>query len=140
MRIDLVTLCDAALEVNGRLHVLGSIDYFWAATLPYIHPKCALAIRLRWDGFERIKKHRVRIQIVDADGGSIATEFNVKCSPPVPQNEDVPAVRHIILDLQSIRFENYGPYAIRIEVDGAELVSLPFSIVPLRQFIQQQRV
>ena len=137
MRIDLVTLCDAALEVNGRLHVLGSIDYFWAAALPYVHPKCALAIRLRWEGYEQLKKHRIRIQIVDADGASIASEFNRKCSAPELQNEDVPVVRHIILDLESVRFENYGPYAIRVEADGKELVSLPFSIVPLRRLREQ---
>src|SRR5689334_21213644 len=82
MKVDLISLCDAAVEVNGRLHVLGTIDYFWAAALPYLHPKCALAIRLRWDGPESRKKHRIRIQLVDSDGYSIASEFDRKMAAP----------------------------------------------------------
>jgi hypothetical protein len=133
MRIDLVTLCDAAVEVNGRLNVLGSIDYFWTDSLPYTHPKCALAARFRWDGHEAHRKHKVRVQIVDADGCAVSSEFSSKFPTPTPPNDDVPAVRHMIVDLEAVRFESYGPYAIRIEVDGEELASLPFSIVPLKQ-------
>lgn len=138
MRIDLVTLCDAAVEINGRLHILGSIDYFWAAALPYIHPRCALAVRLRWDGLESAKKHRLAIQLLDSDGYSIATEFNKKFTPPVSQYDDVPLVRHVIVDLEAVRFANYGPYAVRVEVDGKELASLPFSIVRPSPLSQQR--
>jgi hypothetical protein len=130
MRIDLVALCDAAVEVNGRLHILGSIDYFWAATLPYFHAKCALVARLRWDGHERTRKHKGRVYIIDADGLSVGEEFVCKFIAPTVTQDDVPAVRNVILDLQSLRFHNYGPYAVRIEVDGEELASLPFSVVP----------
>ncbi len=130
MRIDLLTLCDAAVEVNGRLHVLASVDYFWAATLPYIHPKCTLAARLRWEGHERVRKHKLSVHIVDADGASIATEFCRKITPPVPSHDDIPAVRHVILELEKLRFESYGPYAVRIEADGEEVGYLPFGIVP----------
>jgi hypothetical protein len=133
-----MTLCDAAVEVNGRLHVLGTIDYFWAATLPYLHSKCALAVRLRWDGSESRKKHRVRIQIVDADGYSIASEFDRKLPAPVTPHEDIPLVRHLILDLTSLRFASYGPYAVRLEVEGEELANLPFSVVPLSKAPRQR--
>jgi hypothetical protein len=140
MRIDLVALCDAAVEVNGRLHVLGSIDYFWASALPYVHPKCVLAARLRWDGHERAKKHRLRVQIMNADGALIATELERKLLPPVVDNEDIPAVRHMIVDLEDLRFESYGPYAVRVEVDREELAYLPFSIVALGARRPQQVV
>jgi hypothetical protein len=128
------------VEVNGRLHVLGTIDYFWAQTVPYIHPKCALAIRLRWEGHERQKKHKIRVQLVDADGYSIATEVCRKCPPPSPEGEDIPAVRHLIIDLETVRFESFGPYAVLVEVDGAELASLPFSIVPMSQLRPRRTV
>ncbi len=137
MRIDLATLCDAAVEANGRLHVLGTIDYFWAASVPYVHNKCTLALRIRWDGHERLKKHKIRIQVVDADGYLIASEFNRKFVAPVVPHDDVPSVRHVIVDLDSLRFENYGPYAVRVEVDGEELAALPFSIVPFANLPQQ---
>ena len=137
MKIDLVTLCDAAVEVNGRLHVLGSIDYFWSATLPYTHRQCTLAVRFRWDGHERLRKHKLRVQVLDADGGTIATDFERKIAPPHPLNDDVPVLRHMILELDSLRFEHYGPYAVRIDVDGEELACLPFSIVPASQLQRQ---
>jgi hypothetical protein len=138
MRIDLVTLCDAAVEVNGRLHVLGSIDYFWAAALPYLHPRCTFVVRLRWDGYERVKKHKARIQIIDADGSSIGTEFTCKITPPKIDHIDVPTVRHVIVDLEGLRFPNFGPYAVRMEIDGEELASLPFSVVPLARLRQER--
>lgn len=138
MKIDLVTLCDAAVEVNGRLHVLGSIDYFWAAEVPYTHKQCALALRIRWEGFERALKHRLRIQVVDADGTSIASDFSRKFVPPALQHDDIPTVRHVIVELDAIRFETFGPYAVRVEVDGEELAALPFSVVPLAGRRQQR--
>jgi len=137
MRIDLVSLCDAAVEVSGRLHVLGTIDYFWAASVPYVHNKCTLALRLRWDGHERLKKHKIRIQVLDADGYLIATEFTRKFLAPAVSNDDVPSVRHLILEMDRLRFESYGPYAVRAEVDGEELATLPFSIVPFANLPQQ---
>jgi hypothetical protein len=130
MKIDLLALCDAAVEANRRLHVLGTIDYFWASSLPYVHPQCALAVRLRFDVEDFQRKRRLNIQVIDADGNSIATEFEKKLCPSFPKDDDVPPVRHLILDLESLRFESYGPYAIRIELDGQEIASLPFSVVP----------
>lgn len=138
MRIDLVTLCDAAVEVNGRLHVLGTIDYFWAASLPYVHSRCALAVRFRWEGHEPVRKHRLIIQVVDSDGHSIATELTRKFAPPPSPNDDVPQVRHLIVNLESLPFANFGPYAVRVEIDGEELASLPFSVVPVSQLPQQR--
>ena len=131
MRIDVVSLCDAAVEVNGRLNVLGTIDYFWAGSTPYIHPKCTLAARLRWDGHERTRKLKLRVQVVDSDGYPISTEFVRKFPAPAPNHDDIPVVRHLIIDLENLRFANYGPYAVRVEVDGEESANLPFSIVPL---------
>jgi hypothetical protein len=133
MRIDLIALCDAAVEVNGRLHVLGTIDYFWANSLPYLHPQCALAVRLRMEVEDFQRKRRLSVQIIDADGGSIATEFEKKLSPSLPKDDDIPTVRHLILDLESLSFESYGPYAVRLELDGQEIASLPFSVVPAPQ-------
>jgi hypothetical protein len=130
MRIDLIALCDAAVEVNGRLHVLGTIDYFWTDCLPYVHPQCALAVRLRFDPEDYQRKRRLNVQLIDADGRSIATEFEKKLVPSYPKDDDIPGVRHLVLDLESLSFESYGPYAVRIEVDGQELASLPFSVVP----------
>jgi len=129
MKIDLVALCDAAVEVNGRLNVLGTIDYFWATSVPYLYPKCCLALRLRWEGHERARKHKLRITIVDADGLAIASEFSRKIAPIHPDNDDLPAVRHVIVQFEDLSFESFGPYAARVEVDGEELACLPFSIV-----------
>jgi hypothetical protein len=138
MRIDLVTLCDAAVEVNGKLNILGTIDYFWTASLPYVHTKCALAVRLRWEGHEPVRKHRLAIQVVDSDGHSIATEFTRRFAPPSAPDDDVPQVRHLIVDLESLPFAAYGPYAVRVEIDGEELASLPFSVVPMNRLPRQR--
>jgi hypothetical protein len=130
MKIDLVTLCDAAVEIGGRLHVLGTIDYFWAASVPYTHPQCSLALRLRWEGNERSKKHKLKITVIDADGSPIASEFTRKVAPPFPTcSDDVPGIRHVIVTFEALSFESFGPYGVRVEMDGEELAALPFSIV-----------
>ena len=130
MKIDLVTLCDAAVEANGRLHVLGTIDYFWAATVPYVHPKCTLAARVRWEGHEGIQKHRLRVQLVDADRCQVGPQFTRKFTSPASAHVDVPLVRHIIIDVELLRLDTFGPYGVRVEVDGEELAFLPFSVIP----------
>jgi hypothetical protein len=140
MRIDLVTLCDAAVEVNGRLHVLGTIDYFWSTSLPYLHAQCALALRLRWEGHERSRRHKIRVQVIDADGSPIAGEFQRKFTAPQTADDDIPAIRHVIVELQALQFSNFGPYAIRVEVDGEELASLPFSVVRRNHTSQKRAV
>lgn len=67
--------------------------------------------------------------MIDGDGNSIATEFETKFVVR-PGDDDVPSVRHLTLSMKALRFENYGPYAIRVEVDEREIASLPFSVVP----------
>lgn len=109
----------------------GTIDYFWAAALPYVHPKCALALRLRWTGHTTPREQFLRIQLVDADGYTIARDFTQQLAFSPGNDEDIPQVHHVIVNYEGLRFASYGPYAIRVETNGQELTSLPFSIVPV---------
>jgi hypothetical protein len=78
------------------------------------------------------------VRIIDGDGHSIASEFSRKLSPPLMACEDVPPVRHLVLELESLPFQTYGPYAVRVDVDGEELASLPFSVVQLAPARQER--
>jgi hypothetical protein len=131
MHLDIVALCDAAVETNGRFNIIGTIDYFWAATLPYTYPKCVLALRMRFEHFEA-GKHRVDILLVDEDGKGIVapTRFELNV---IPVNEDIPILRHLVLELRSLRLEKYGHYAIHVAYDGAHQASVPFSVVSPRR-------
>ena len=112
--------------------VIGTIDYFWAAKLPYVHPNCALAFRIRFDATEA-GLHLLNILIVDDDGRSIAAPGSLEIAVDAIGGEEVPILRHVVLQMKSLRFEKYGSYAAHVVLRGHHLASLPFSVVSPRQ-------
>jgi hypothetical protein len=138
MRIDLITLCEAAVETAGKLHIIGTIDYFWAAQVPYVHPKCSIVMRIRFEPFEN-GQHDLRIALIDADGKPLAQASNMEFEVSTPDH-DIPIIRHFILDIHSIRFDQYGQYALHVLLDGTEHLMLPFALVAARQMPRKPSV
>jgi len=132
MNIEAFLLCDCATDQRGKLNVLGAFDSIYARKMPTVHPACTVATRIR---FERIEEgeHKVSIAVIDEDGRAIVPRLNGKIS--VRAREDVgSSVVNLILNLQRLKFENYGEYRIDLAIDGKVEGSLPFSVreVPSR--------
>ncbi len=131
MDIEVFTLCDAATESAGKLNILGSFDRIITRQLPTIHPHCAIALRIRFDRIEE-GEHRVKINLVNDDGKAVfpGLDGNISIKMP-PDGHSVCA--NMILNLNGLKFEKTGHYAIDLAIDGRHEKSLPVYIVLLEQ-------
>jgi hypothetical protein len=126
MNIEAFLLCDCATDQRGKLNVLGAFDSIYAKKTPIVHPACTVATRIR---FERIEEgeHKVSIAVIDEDGKAIVPRLDgnisVKARPDAGST-----VVNLILNLQRLKFENYGEYRIDLAIDGKVEGSLPFSV------------
>ena len=134
MNIEAFLLCDCATDQRGKLNVLGAFDSIYAKKTPIVHPACTVATRIRFDRIEE-GDHKVRIDVVDQDGKAIAPRLDANISVKVRADAGSSVV-NLILNLQRLKFENYGEYRIDLAIDGKVEGSLPFSVreVPSRAF------
>ncbi|MBI3601921.1 MAG: hypothetical protein HY209_03405 [Candidatus Omnitrophica bacterium] len=127
MRVEVVSLCDAATTDNsGKLNILGAFDTIWAPRMPTPYPQCSIALRIRFEGIER-GEHRVIVNFVDSDGGHIIPPVNGGININFP-DEQRSGSANLILNIQQLRIERYGEYAINLAIDGRVEASLPLFI------------
>ncbi len=127
MNIEAFLLCDAATEQQGKLNVLGAFDTIFAKQMPTVHPACAIAVRIRFQKSDGAN-HKVRIDVIDQDGKLIIPRLDGNLS--VNFKEAVgSAVVNLVLNMQKLKFENFGEYSVTIVIDdGREKDSLPFDV------------
>lgn len=127
MDIQVATLCDAATDYGGKLNILGTFDTIMAAQFPALHPQCSIALRL---SFSRIEegRHTLRVSFVDEDGHSIMPSSIDLCADIVFPPEGSSLSRNFIINIQHLKFERPGAYAIDIAVDGRHEMSLPLQV------------
>ena len=67
MKCELLTLCDASSDYNGKLCILGTFDTIFAAQTPTVVPSCSIASRLRFEKGEE-GDHSLKLNLVYRDG------------------------------------------------------------------------
>jgi hypothetical protein len=127
MNIQVAVLCDAATDDNGKLNLLGAFDTIHTPQLPAIHPQCSIALRVTCFGGDE-GRHNLRLNFVDADGKPIMPDF-----PLIPVDITLPedthfGTRNFIVNIQRLKFENPGLYAIDISLDGQPQASIPLLV------------
>jgi len=83
MNIQVAVLCDAATDDNGKLNLLGAFDTIYTQQLPAIHPQCSIALRVTFS-HEDESAHKLRLNFVDADGGSIMPGIDIPVEVVLP--------------------------------------------------------
>ncbi|MBI4673003.1 MAG: hypothetical protein HY741_15220 [Chloroflexi bacterium] len=127
MDVEIFALCDAATDSAGKLNLLGAFDRINVAEFPYVHPFCAVAVRVR---FERIEQgnHHFRLDFVDMDGKAVLPTFEGNLGVNFP--EAVHSVcTNMILNLGGVKFERAGQYSIDLAIDSRHERSLPVNVV-----------
>jgi hypothetical protein len=124
---ELFALCDAATDYQGKLNILGAFDTVWARQMPTVHPLCAVAVRLRFARTEE-GAHKVRINIVNDDGKGIIKPIEASINMQFKDGAPSTLATNIILNLQGLKFENFGEHAIDLAIDGRHEASLPLYI------------
>ena len=126
MNIEAFLLCDCATDSFGKLNVLGAFDSIHAAKMPHVHPACTIAIRIRFNATEH-GQHQMRLNVIDVDGKSIVPKLEGQVNVPAKKDASSIAV-NMILNLQRLKFENFGEYRVDFAIDGRQEASLPFHV------------
>jgi hypothetical protein len=133
MDIQIAALCDAASDYGGKLCVLGAFDSLLTQNFPALHPQCAIALRIVFEKIEE-GQHKLRIALVDDDGGSVMPPIELPVNAGVPPDASFVS-QNIIVSIQQLKFERAGTYSIEIAVDDRHQKSIPLAV---RQFAPQQ--
>ncbi|HEX4562317.1 MAG TPA: hypothetical protein VH113_10840 [Gemmatimonadales bacterium] len=126
MQVEILTLCDAAADYQGRLSLLGAFDTIMSASFPATHPQCNIALRVR---FHRIEEgsHSIRIHVVDDDGALIMPNLEGQVGVTFVDNSETASV-NFILGIQGLPLAKPGTYAVNLAVDGKQEASVPLYI------------
>jgi hypothetical protein len=126
MDLQIAVLCDAATDYGGKLNLLGTFDTIMSHQFPAIHPQCSIALRIT---FSRIEEgsHKVRISLMDEDGRAIMPSIDIPADVMFPSDGNFLS-RNFILNIQHLKFERAGQYAIDIAVDGRHEASIPLQV------------
>jgi hypothetical protein len=126
MEIEAFLLCDCATQGQGKLNVLGAFDRIYSPKVPAVHPACTIAARIRFSSIEE-GSHRIKINVVDADGNKAGPELEDNITVRMGEGEDSSA-RNLILNIHGMKLENYGDYRIDLAIDGRQEATLPLSV------------
>jgi hypothetical protein len=127
MEIQVAALCDAAVDYDGKLCVLGAFDTIIAPSVPAIHPQCSVALRLIFRKEEE-GEHRVGLNFVDEDGRPIVPPIETTIAVDLPEDFFFSS-RNLVLNLQGLKFETEGQYSIDLAVDGRQIASIPLQVM-----------
>jgi hypothetical protein len=127
VNIEMIVLCDAATEYQGKLNILGTFDAIWARSIPAVHQLCAVALRLRFSRIEE-GEHSVKLNIIDADGKSVVKPIETKVNVQFKESALSSVAVNMILNIQGIKFPDYGEYSIDLAVDARHEASLPIYV------------
>ena len=127
MNVEVIVLCDAATEYQGKLNILGTFDAIWARSIPVVHPLCAVALRLRFSKSEE-GEHKVKINVIDEDGKSVVKPIETNVNVQFRESVLTSVAVNMILNLQGVKFPTYGVYSIDLAVDGRHEAALPLYV------------
>jgi hypothetical protein len=126
VNFQIATLCDAATDYGGKLSLLGTFDTIMARQLPAKHPQCSVALRIVCDRADE-GSHRLRIDLVDADGKSVMPAIDIPFEVKLP-SDALHLSRNFIINIQQLKFDQAGHYAVAIAVDGQVEKSIPLRV------------
>ncbi|MEZ5301629.1 MAG: hypothetical protein R3F11_13405 [Verrucomicrobiales bacterium] len=143
MDVQVATLCDSAMDYNGKLCVLGTFDTICSRGTPIIHPQCSLALRICFRPGDE-GTHQFEIALIDADGQLVRHQAPGKFGEPemnptlhlrpkinirFPGEDSYFITRNIVLNLQRLKLDEAGQYSIDVSVDGEILTRVPLRVM-----------
>lgn len=110
----------AFLDSSGKPCLIGLFDRILTPRLPAVHRQAALAFRVAGNPGEPV---RVRVLLLPPVAGQPLVDLT---NPDV--NLGPAGVHDAILPLHDLRFDHYGPYELRIELDGEPTTAAVFVV------------
>ena len=126
MEIPIATLCDAATDYAGKLNLLGAFDTVLTTNFPAIHPQCTIALRFIFNKGE--EGNRVfRLTFVDEDGKAVMPPIELAIDIRIPDEVNYLS-RNLIINLQQLKFDVAGQYAVEVLMDGQQVATIPLLV------------
>ena len=126
MHVSFALFADAAnLSQEGKLNILGVFDALQVGTLPAIHPRAHLVVRLKGTGAD-IGTHTVGLRWLSPSGSELwnsTGELNVGPPPPGVTEMDLPLIAQLDLPMDAA-----GAYTMSIALDGRHTVDVPIQV------------
>ena len=126
MNIQIAVLCDAATDYGGKLNILGTFDTIITRQLPAFHPQCSVALRITFSKIEE-GSHKLKMNFVDEDGKLVMPSIDIPVDVNIPAELNF-LVRNFIINIQQLKFEHAGQYAIDVAIDGRQETSIPLLV------------
>ena len=95
-------LCDGANDSHGKLNILGAFDMIVAGEFPFVHPHCAIALRLRYDRTDG-QESAIRLVIQNAAGTTVLSSIDTTVKHGLSANPTASA--NLIVNINALRFE-----------------------------------
>jgi hypothetical protein len=116
MHVSFALFADAAnISQEGKLNILGVFDALQIGSLPAVHPRATLVVRLK-AAEDDSGMHTLAFGWQGPNGEEIwssSGELEVGAPPPGAYELDIPVIAAIDLPIQQA-----GPHVMRIDVDG----------------------
>ena len=126
MRIAFALFADGAnLSQEGKLNILGVFDAVQVGTLPTVHPRAHLVVRLTGTR-DDVGTHPMTLNWKNPDGTilwSTSGEFRVEGPPPGVEEMELPFIAALDLPL-----DRAGAFALGIKLGDREVASVPLQV------------
>lgn len=131
MNIQLAVASDSAVEYQGRLCILGTLDTIETNVLPVVRPHCSIVYQIVWSRIEE-GSHSIRVDFLDEDGRPTMKKIESSIMVSVPPDRFFVTTNHIV-NIQQLKFNKAGTYIIAVVVDGTQGAEIRLQVLHLKQ-------
>jgi hypothetical protein len=127
MKVEILTFCDSAEDLEGRLNVLATYDRIRVPSTPFLLPETTIAVRLRfWR--EEGRLHSLSLRLMGPDGQilTVPTSLPVQLKGEFIE-EGLPY--NLVVKAKEIKFEEFGEHSLDLYVDNQLTARLPMSVI-----------
>ncbi len=126
MKIEMLAICDAATDYQGRLNVLGVFEGIAAPKTPVIRDRCCIVTRMRFTSDEA-GAHQLKISLRNSKGIQLMPEMKANFSVKAPPNRPSIAV-NMVLNLNKLKIDEFGNHEIALFLDDVLQGSVPLTV------------
>ena len=129
MQVKMITLCESATRhPDGTFSLLrGGIDS-WAAPQFPVTITCTVVVTIELSLSETDQLHTAGLDIIDEDGNRLLPQAKIQFSNPKAAH--LTQFENNIMGTISIPVPKAGRYSLDVSVDGTQLSSYEFQVIP----------
>ena len=126
MRVELLAICDAATDCQGRLNILGVFEGIAAPKLPVLRDRCSIVTRMRF-ACDEAGAHQLRIALRNKKGVLLVPELKARFNVKRPAGNGSVAA-NLVLNLNKLKIEEFGCHEIALFIDDKMVESIPLIV------------